>query len=325
LEGRLEADRRFDPLMGMKTRISARSASAHHAYRQLPDMMRGTLWLVASAGFFTAMTLLIKSLHGYAPPVQALYSQAAGLLLMMPLVLRSRGKVLVLNGVWMQLGRSLSAALGVTLSYYAVQKLPLADANAISFTRGLWIGPLAALVLRDRVAATTWAALIMGFLGVLLIAHPSTATAIGWAHLAAIVSAFLLALSVTGIKLLTRKNKVATIMVWSSILGVVLLFPAAAGTWRWPSATDFLWLTLLGGVSVATTATYIHGMAIGDAAKLASVDYIRLPFAIIAGFLAFGEVPGLWTVLGASIIVGTAIWAAISEHRAPVVEPAATI
>ena len=61
------------------------------------------------------------------------------------------------------------------------------------------------------------------------------------------------------------------------------------------------------------------------AAKLASVDYIRLPFAIAAGFLAFGEVPGLWTMLGAAIIVATAIWAAISDHRAPAVEPAATL
>ena len=145
--------------MDMKARVTGRRDSARDAYRRLPDSMRGALWLVVSAAFFTVMTLLIKLLHGYAAPVQALYSQVAGLLLMLPLVARSRGRVLVLNGVWMQIGRSLSAALGVTLAYYAVQKLPLADANAISFTRGLWIGPLAALVLRDRVAPTTWIAL----------------------------------------------------------------------------------------------------------------------------------------------------------------------
>jgi drug/metabolite transporter (DMT)-like permease len=304
-----------------KASIAERRASAHQAYRALPDNLRGALWLIVSAAFFTAMTMLIKLLHGYAPPVQALYSQAAGLLLMIPLVIRSGGKVLALDGIWMQIGRSLSAAAGVTLAYYAVQNLPLADANAISFTRGLWIGPLAALVLRDRVAPATWAALLMGFGGVLLIARPSQMGAIGWPHLAATASAFLLALSVTGIKILTRKNSVATIMVWSSVLGLLLLFPVALGSWRWPSPTDFLLLALLGGVSVATTASYIHGMAIGEAAKLASVDYIRLPFAIAAGFLAFGEVPGLWTMLGAALIVVTALWAAVSEHRAPPVEP----
>jgi drug/metabolite transporter (DMT)-like permease len=309
--------------MNVRTKVSGRRASAQAAYHRLPDNSRGALWLLVSAACFTAMTLLIKFLHGYPPPVQALYSQMAGLLMMMPLVARSRGKVLVLNGVWMQIGRSLSAALGITLSYYAVQTLPLAEANAISFTRGLWIGPLAALVLRDRIAPTTWVALVVGFAGVLLIARPSTATTIGWAHLAAIASAFLLALSVTGIKLLTRTNSVTTIMVWSSILGVLLLLPVAAGDWIWPSATDFALLALLGAVSVVTTASYIHGMAMGDAAKLASVDYIRLPFAIGAGFVAFGEVPELWTVIGAAVIVATALWAAVSEHRAAPIEPTA--
>lgn len=309
----------------MTTRTDARGARAGvvAAYRRLPGNTRGALWLLVSAGFFTVMTLLIKFLRGYPPPMQALYSQVAGLFLMIPMVARSRGRVFVLNGVWMQIGRSLSAALGVTLSYYAVQNLPLADANAISFTRGLWIGPLAAIVLRDRVSPGTWLALVLGFGGVLLIANPSAATQIGWAHLAAVASAFLLALSVTGIKLLTRTNSVATIMVWSSILGVLLLLPFAARNWVWPDARDFALLGLLGAVSVATTASYIHGMALGEAAKLASVDYIRLPFAIGAGFLAFGEVPGLWTVLGGAVIIATAIWAAVSEHRAPPVEPTA--
>lgn len=292
-----------------------RGARAFEAVNRLPPNSKGALWLIVSAAAFTLMTLLIKFLSGYAPSIQALYSQVAGLLLLLPLVVQSRGRVLVLHGVWMQLGRSVSAALGVTLAYYAVQKLPLPDANAISFTRGLWLGPLAAIVLRDRVSPGTWLALIIGFMGVLLIARPSTSTPIGLAHLAAIASAFMLALSVTGIKLLTRNNGVGTIMIWSSILGVMLLLPIAAGSWRWPTLVDFALLAFLGGFSVVTTATYIHGMALGDPARLASVDYIRLPMAIAAGFLAFGEVPGIWTMIGSTVVVATAIWAAVSAHR----------
>ncbi len=292
-------------------------------FDDLPADTRGALWLLVSAVIFTAMTLMIKLLRGYPPSVQALYSQTAGLILFLPLILRSRGAVLRLSGIWMQLGRSLFAALGVTLSYYAIQRLPLAEANAISFTRGLWIGPLAALVLRDRVSCGTWLALAIGFGGVLLIARPSTATSIGWAHIAAIASAFLLALSVTGIKLLTRRNSVATIMVWSSILGVMLLLPFAFDRWRWPTGMDFALLALLGTLSVGTTATYIHGMSLGDAAKLASVDYVRLPMAIATGYVAFGDVPGPWTIVGSAVIVTTAIWAAIGAYRTPPLEPVA--
>lgn len=293
------------------------------AFGRLSGNTRGSAWLMISAIAFTAMTVLIKLLQGYSAPVQALYSQLASLLLMVPLVARSRGKVLVLNGVWMQLGRSLSAAVGVTLAYYAVQELPLADANAISFTRALWIGPLAMVMLRDRIAPGTWVALLVGFGGVLIIARPTAATPLGWAHVAAIVSAFCLALSVTGIKLLTRRNSVGTIMVWSAIMGVALMVPAAAGTWRWPEPFDFMLLSLLGAMSVVTSGAYIYGMALGDAATLAVVDYVRLPMAIIAGIFVFGEVPGAWTLVGSAIVVGTAIWAALSDRRAAAIEPAA--
>jgi drug/metabolite transporter (DMT)-like permease len=293
-------------------RRADRGEGLQAAYARLPGNTRGAIWLVVSSLCFTAMTVLIKYLSGYPAPMQALYSQLAGLVLMLPLVIRTRGRVLVLNGAWMMLGRSLSAALGVSLSYYAVQQLPLADANAISFTRTLWIGPLAMLILRDRIAATTWIALIVGFAGVLLIARPTPGTAFGLVHLAAVGAAFFLALSVTGIKVLTRHNSVATIMVWSGILGTLLLLPVTIGGWRMPDLGDFLLLCALGTVSVVTSATYIHAMSIGDAARLAPIDYVRLPMAIAAGFLIFGEVPGGWTIAGSAIVVGTALWAVLS-------------
>ncbi|MCC4250828.1 DMT family transporter [Sphingobium naphthae] len=291
------------------------------AFARLPSNTRGAIWLVISSLCFTAMTVLIKSLNNYPAPMQAMYSQLAGLVLMLPLVIRTRGRVLVLNGTWMMLGRSLSAALGVSLSYYAVQQLPLADANAISFTRTLWIGPLAMLILRDRIAAGTWIALVIGFAGVLLIARPSPGAALGLVHLAAVSAAFFLALSVTGIKALTRHNSVATIMVWSGILGALFLLPVTVDGWRMPDLGDFLLLCALGTVSVVTSATYIHAMSIGDAARLAPIDYVRLPMAIAAGFLMFGEVPGAWTLAGSVIVVGTALWAVLSERRAAPIDP----
>ena len=282
-----------------------------NAYRKWSGDAQGALWLVVSAVFFTGMTFLIKALRSYPAPMQACVSQVASLCVMIPVLVRTRGRALILQGAWIQFGRSASAALGVTLAYFAVQKLPLSDANALSFTRALWMVPLAALVLRDHVARGTWIALAVGFLGAMLVIRPSGATDIGWAHMAGLGSAFLLALSVTGIKLLTRQNSLATIMTWSSILGVVMMVPFAIGAWRWPTPQDSALLALLGLLSVLTTASYIHGMSLGAAATLAPVDYVRLPMAIAVGFLLFGEIPGLWSLIGAALIVATTLWLAI--------------
>jgi drug/metabolite transporter (DMT)-like permease len=288
-----------------------------HAYKRLSANNRGAFWLIISALAFTVLTVLIKSLRDYSPPVQVLYAQAVGLMLMVPLVVRTKGKVLVIKNVPTQLARSLFAALGVTLAYYAIQHLPLADANALTFTRALWLAPLSALVLRDRVSPGSWAALVIGFIGVLLVAQPSPTRIVGWAHVAALGSAFFLALSVTGIKLLTRVNSVASIMVWSSILGILLTLPIAAGTWRWPPPDDFLLLILLGVLSAVTTASYIHGMSLGDATKLAVVDYIRLPMAVAVGYFLFREGPNALMLLGGVVIIATAVWSATSDRRNP--------
>jgi len=279
---------------------------------------QGALWLLLSSLLFTIMTLLVKLLGSYSPPMQAVWTQSAGLLLFLPVIARSRGKVLVLRKWPTQVGRSLSSVLGVTLSYYSLHHLPLGEANALSFTRALWVGPLAAIVLRERVSPASWLALVLGFCGVLLVLQPWTHMVIGWAHLAALASAFFLALTVTGIKVLARHNSLTTIMIWSSLFGILFVLPPAILTWRWPSPHDGWLLLLLGAVSVTMTLAYVHGMSLGDAARIISVDYVRLPLTIAAGFLVFGSVPTGWMVAGSLVIIATTAWAAMSDRpRAP--------
>ncbi|MDX3901430.1 MAG: DMT family transporter [Sphingobium sp.] len=281
---------------------------------------KGALWLFLSSLLFTAMTLLVKLLDDYSPAVQAVYTQSAGLILFLPVIARMRGKVLVLRKWPTQVGRSLSSVLGVTLSYYALHHLPLGEANALSFTRALWVGPLAALLLHERVSRASWLALGFGFAGVLLVLQPSPNMTIGWAHIAALASAFFLALTVTGIKMLARYNSLTTIMIWSSIFGILFVLPPAILTWRWPGPRDAALLLGLGAISVVMTMTYVHGMSLGNAARIIAVDYVRLPLAIATGFLVFGTVPTVWMIVGSAVIIATTIWAAIGG-RSRVVDP----
>ncbi len=281
---------------------------------------KGALWLLVSSLLFTVMTLMVKLLGSYSPPMQAVYTQSAGLVLFLPAIARQRSKVLALRKWPTQVGRSLSSVLGVTLSYYALHHLPLGEANALSFTRALWVGPLAALILHEQVSRTSWFALGLGFVGVLIVLQPSTHMSVGWAHLAALASAFFLALTVTGIKVLTRHNSLTTIMIWSSIFGILFVLPPAIMTWRWPGPRDAVLLLALGAVSVIMTMTYVHGMSLGNAAKIIAIDYVRLPLAIAAGFLVFGTVPTGWMIAGSAVIIATTIWAAFGQ-RSPTIDP----
>jgi len=260
------------------------------------------------------MAILIKYLSNYPPAVQALYSAVASLLALMPVIIRSPVAVLSTRRPVMMAVRSGLSALGVVLYYFSFHILPLADANAVAFTRSLWIAPLAAVLLRERVRAHCWIALGIGFIGILLMAVPTGSVQSLAGYLTGLASAVVLALAVTNIKILTRTDSPLTIIAWGGVFNIVILLPFAAWEWVWPSPTDFGLLALLGMFSVITQFSYIKGMSTGDAVSMAVVDYSRIIFAVLSGYLVFGEAPTVLALAGTCAIV-VAAYLAIRPSR----------
>lgn len=262
------------------------------------------------------MTMLIKFLgEDYPATLQTFYRQLFGLLVMMPIILRNPRGAFHTTRVGLLLFRSLAGTLGMILSFYAYQKMPLADANALSFTRTLWLVPLAAFVLKESVGPRRIAATVVGFLGAMLMLQPAAQGEMGAPAAAALASALLFALTVTGMKVMTRDHTVTTLMAWSAVLGFVLAIPPALLVWRWPTMLDLALLASMGILGTVTQACYIKGMSEGDAAAMAPVDYTRLVFAIILGYLLFADVPNALTMTGAGIVIASTLYITIRESR----------
>lgn len=286
------------------------------AYNRLPPNTRGALWMLASAISFTVMTMLIKLLgDDYPATLQAFYRQVFGVLVMVPIILRDPLGTFQTTRPGILLFRSLAGTLGMILAFYAYQKMPLADANALSFTRTLWLVPLAAFVLKESVGPRRVAATLVGFLGAILMLRPHAQGEMGAPAAAALASSLLFALTVTGMKVMTRDHTVTTLMAWSAVLGFVLAIPPALFVWRWPTAFDLLLLASMGILGTVTQACYIKGMSEGDAAVMAPVDYTRLVFAIILGYLLFADVPDALTMTGAGIVIASTLYITIRESR----------
>jgi drug/metabolite transporter (DMT)-like permease len=301
--------------------LSARGRYAA-AYARLPRNARGALWMLASAITFTVMTMLIKYLGtDYSPALQTFYRQLAGLIVLLPVILPNPRQVFRTTRPGILLFRSGAGTIGMILAFYAYQKLPLADANALSFTRTLWLVPLAAFVLKETVGPRRMSATIVGFLGALLMLQPQTQGAAGWPAAAALASSLLFAFTVTGMKVMTRDHTTLTLMAWSAVLGFVLAIPAALFVWRWPTLGDFGLLCAMGVLGTITQACYINGMAEGDAAAMAPIDYTRLVFAVILGYALFGDVPNAMTMLGAGIVMASTIYITLREARLGKPEP----
>ena len=295
------------------------------AHRRLSANTQGALWMLASAVTFTVMTTLIKYLGAdYGPMLQTFYRQLAGLAVMAPFIVRDPVAAFRTSRPDIMIFRAGATTIGMILAFYSYQALPLADANALSFTRALWIVPLAVFVLGETVGVHRIAATLVGFAGVILMLQPSGAGGGSWlGAMASLGSAFLFAMTVTAMKFATRDNATSVLMAWSATLGFVLSIPLALFEWRWPSASDFVLLCVMGVLGLATQFCYIKGMSLGDAVAMAPIDYTRLVFAILLGLALFQEVPNVLTMAGAAVVIAATLYITIREARLKAVPPIA--
>lgn len=284
----------------------------------LTPNVRGALWMLASALGFTVMTTLIKFLGSdYPAALQTFYRQAAGFVVLLPLILRRGRAAYATTRPGILFFRSAAGTLAMILSFYAFQKMPLADANALSFTRTLWLVPLAAFVVRETIGPLRIGAAVVGFAGVLLMIRPGAGGdfAVGLPALAMLAASFLFALTITGMKVMTRDHAPSVLLVWAMTLGLIFSIPGAILTWRWPEPVDLALLCAMGVMGTITQGCYIKGMQIGDAAAMAPIDYTRLVFAAVIGFLLFHEIPTVWTLTGAAVVVASTLLITWREHQ----------
>jgi drug/metabolite transporter (DMT)-like permease len=278
----------------------------------LSPNVAGALWVLASAVAFTAMTTLVKFLgEDYPASLQTFYRQAAGVVVLAPWILRNPRAAFATSRPGILLFRAAAGTFAMILSFYAYQKLPLADANALSFTRSLWLVPIAAFLLGETIGPARIGAALVGFGGVLLMLRALSVqghATFGLAQAAALASAFLFAFTIAGMKVVSRDHKALVILSWSAVLGLVVAIPPALFEWRWPNLRDFALLSLMGAFAVVTQATYTRGVQLADAAAIAPIDYTRLVFATVAGLILFHEVPGMLTLAGAAVVVASSLF-----------------
>lgn len=274
--------------------------------------------MLASAFSFSVMAVAVKYTAGdYHPALAAFYRQFPAFLVMLPVILTRRRAAFATPKPWIMLYRGAAGAIAVTLSFYGYQNLPLVAANGLSFTRALWIVPLAIVLLRERVGPVRIAAAIVGFLGVLLMMGPATMRnlAFGAPAIAMLFAAFLLATSVMGMKTLSKSTGPQVFMVWSTTLGTLFLLPGAILTWQWPHLRDLAVLCLTGVSGLIGQWFFVKAMQCGDVSAVAPVDYSRLIFAAVAGYLLFHELPTIWTALGALVVACSTLAITLREQQ----------
>ncbi len=264
---------------------------------------------------FSLMALLIKLLGQHLHVTQILFLRQLGMVVMvMPTIMRHFPGSLRSSQPGLQILRMVFAVIAMLGGFTAVIHLPMADATAIFFAKSFFMTIFAVLFLGEIVGVYRWSAVAIGFVGVMVMLQPGTANFSVYS-IASLTGAAAAAGVMIILRVLSHKDSADTIMSWSALgIGIAMAIP---GIYYWQEPTVLEWglLGALAVVSYFAQRCNIFAFKHGEASLLASLDYVRLLWASIFGFLAFGHFPGLPTWLGASIVIAAAIFTIYRETR----------
>lgn len=211
--------------------------------------------------------------------------------------------------------RTIAGLITMSLTFSSYILLPLAEATTLGFTVPIFATILAALVLRETTGWHRWAAVIAGFVGVLIVVQPGSGHIPPIGVAVGLASAFLIGCMSLLIREMGRTEAAPTTVFWFSILSVPLLAPFLI--WYGQPHDVAGWL-LLAGVGFAGGAGQIAltaSLRYAPISVVIGMDYVSLLWATAAGWLFWGHLPGKATWIGAPIIIGSGLYIAWREHR----------
>ncbi len=249
--------------------------------------------------------LLTQSLH----PVQIIWFRQIGLLLGVLFLLYWHGlTILKTKNLSLQLGRGTLAICSALLFVFALRYVPLADAVAASFIAPFLVTMLGAMVLGEKVGIKRWSAIVVGFIGALIIVRPGMGV-IHPAVLLVLLAAFFYALRQVVGRLLSDTDATITTIAYTAIAGSFVISVPLLFVWQWPPDYS-IWLILL---ALAITGALgeiliIKALEITEASVLAPTHYTLIIWATLYGYLIFNQLPDIWTLVGTGIIVAAGIY-----------------
>jgi drug/metabolite transporter (DMT)-like permease len=216
---------------------------------------------------------------------------------------------------WLQAIRSLLLFASTAANFFALRYLQLAETMSIIFATPLLVALLAVPLLGERIGPRRLAAIIVGFVGVLVITRPG----LGTMHPAALLSlagAVAYALYAIATKLLAGSDSAQTTLTYSGVAGVVILTPFLPMFWVTP-ASPFTWalLVALGAFGAVGHYFLILAHARAPAAILSPFIYSQIVWMLALGFILFGDWPDAWTLAGSGIVIASGLYL-LSRERA---------
>ncbi|MDH3449124.1 MAG: DMT family transporter [Gammaproteobacteria bacterium] len=266
--------------------------------------------MLSSILLFSMMDASVKWLGGYYPTSQIMFFRCAVAMLPVVVIIFMRGGIGVLRTSQhrLHLLRSVLGIAAMGFAFYAFSLMPLAEAVSILHTAPLFMTALSVILLREKVGARRWTAVILGFIGMMIVVRPG-AEMLASGSLYMLTAAFLIGCTTIIIRHLGKIDDPVCITFYFTMTGVVVSIAGMAiQGWIPPSPADLSLLVtvgLFGGMAqYLMTLSYRH-LAVGIVSPL---KYLTIVFGGCIAYLVWGEVPDLQSLAGIGIIVASGLY-----------------
>jgi drug/metabolite transporter (DMT)-like permease len=228
-------------------------------------------------------------------------------MLLLPVLLRGRSGSFRTSRPLLHGLRGLLLLVSSILFVFALEDLPLELCTAIGFAAPLYVTALSIPLLREQVGIRRWAAVLVGFAGVIVILQPG-GTTFQWAMLLPLVSSLCWAIGLIITRLMRGTETAIAILFYSSLAGWLVSIPLAFPLWQAP--THFEWMLLIGLGAFNAVGQYliIRAFMLASASLLAPFSYASIVWAVLLGFVVFDSTPNLTMTAGTSILIAAGLY-----------------
>jgi drug/metabolite transporter (DMT)-like permease len=237
----------------------------------------------------------------------------AALLVLLPMIWRHRAEFRKLERPWLQLLRVTLSTLEVAAFFIATVYLPLADVVTYYLACPIFVTALSAIVLREQVGWRRWSAVLIGFCGVVIALRPSSQT-VSWPALIALSGS----LSFAVLMLITRSLRATPdIVLASSQFAGTFALGALMSPFGWvtPSIGSLGLFAAAGCISVSALLCVNRSLKLAPASVVVPYQYSMIIWAVMFGYVVFGDVPSMATIFGAAIIIGAGFYIFLRERE----------
>jgi drug/metabolite transporter (DMT)-like permease len=269
----------------------------------------GILWMIGATVLLAVAAAIAKWQTEFYPVGEVMFIRSlAGLVICAVLVLPATGlAVFATQRPGAHVARGLSQAVSQTFTVIAVSLMPLAGAVAISFSAPLWAALLSILWLKERAGPARWAVLLTGFSGVVIVTNPGVdAFQIG--ALFALGNAIMYGSVTVAVRGMTATESPNTLLMWQMVTMTVCHSFLLLFGFRWPAAVDAAAMALGGVANAAAQYAWTRALLLAPASAVSPFYYLMLVWAMVIGFVVWGDVPTAALIAGSVIVIASGMF-----------------